>query len=117
LLVGYETILDGGCSTYTMPRAWHRECRAFVEQADGSKITCREMRSGHYGIQRRTQILNLNGATVRFYPETGTEERVTMVANSPYPYVKNPVAFTVEDGPMGLHCVAKGVTGTLVISW
>lgn len=117
LLVGYETILDAGCSTYIMPRAWHRECRVFVEQTDGSKVTCREMRSGHYGVQRRTQILNLQDATVRFYPETGTEKRVSMVVNSPYPYVKNTIPFTLEDGSMGVYCEAKNVTGNLIISW
>lgn len=117
LLVGFETILDGGCATYTMPRAWHRECRVFVEQADGAKPACREMRSGHYGVQRRTEIKNLENATVRFYPEPGTEEQVTMVVNSPYPFVKNAIPFTREDGPMGRHCVATNVTGTLIVSW
>jgi len=117
LLVGFETILDGGCSTYTMPRAWHRECRVFVEQADDSKLACREMLSGHYGVRRRIQIQNLQNATVRFYPETGTEERVAMVVNSPYPYVENAVEFSREDGPPGCHCLARDVTGTLIISW
>ena len=117
LLVGCETILDGGCATYTMPRAWHRECRVFVEQADGSKLSCLEMLPGHYGVRRRTQIRNLQNATVRFFPETGTEDRVTMVVNSPYPHVKNAIEFSREDGPLGRHCVAHDVSGTLIISW
>lgn len=117
LLLGCETILDGGCATYSMPRAWHRECRVFVEQADGSKLSCLEMLPGHYGIRRRTQIRNLQNATVRFFPETGTDDRVTMVVNSPYPYVKNAIEFSREDGPLGRHCAAHDVSGTLIISW
>jgi hypothetical protein len=117
LLIGYETILDGGCATYTMPRAWHRECRVFVEQADGSKLTCREMPSIHYGVRRRIEVRHLDHGTVRFYPETNTEDQVTMVVNSSYPYVKNPISFSREDGPMGAHLTAREVTGNLIISW
>jgi len=42
---------------------------------------------------------------------------VTMVVNSPYPYVKNAIEFSREDGPLGRHCAAHDVSGTLIISW
>src|SRR5690606_31021861 len=35
LLLGLETILENGHSTYQLPTSWNRECRVVVEQKDG----------------------------------------------------------------------------------
>jgi hypothetical protein len=67
LLLGYETDLANGFSVYSMPKAWHRESRIFVEQADGI-VSCQEIHSGEKGIDRRIQVTGLKNATVRIYP-------------------------------------------------
>ncbi|HVW59243.1 MAG TPA: hypothetical protein VHC48_04380, partial [Puia sp.] len=45
VFTGLETRLENGYSTYSMPTAWHRECRIFVEQAKGI-LSCKEEYSG-----------------------------------------------------------------------
>jgi len=49
VLLGLETQLAPGRSTYTMPRAWRRECRVFVEQ-DNGEVSCVERHSGQIGV-------------------------------------------------------------------
>jgi hypothetical protein len=118
LLVGAETRLVNGAATYTMPRAWHRECRVFVEQAEDSLISCREQHSGHIGIKRRLHITGLREATVRFYPEPGRERSLQMLVSPQFPYLvgdfREPIPCEARFG----HCVQIGpVSGELLISW
>ena len=63
LLIGYETMLEDGASVYSLPKAWHRESRIFIEQVDGM-ISCHEVHSGEKGIERRIRVTGLENATV-----------------------------------------------------
>ncbi|MBM4459391.1 MAG: hypothetical protein FJ011_16815 [Chloroflexi bacterium] len=72
LLTGYETELIGGYSNYSFPRAWHRECRVFVQQQADSQLSCAEFCPlERKGLKRRVLVKGLVDATVRFYPESG----------------------------------------------
>jgi hypothetical protein len=117
LLIGFETELAEGRSTYTMPRAWHRECRVFVEQA-GGELSCVEQPSVQYGVKRRLRVTGLKDATVRFYPEpddTGT--LVRMYANAHYPYKRGKIDYAPGDTSLG-HCLeVANVSGSLTIAW
>ena len=85
ILVGLETWLEDGRSTYALPRAWRRECRVFVDGQDEGQISCVEQHSGEIGVRRRLFLRGLQNATVRFYPEAGTEASVRMLQNPAYP--------------------------------
>jgi len=116
LLLGFETQLIEGCSTYTMPRAWRRECRVFVEQEKNSELSCVEVHSGEIGVCRRMLVKGLEDATIRFYPEGSGEVR--MLVNAGYPYETGEIEYGIGNNTTFGHClVAREISGSLLISW
>jgi hypothetical protein len=119
ILHGYETWLENGHSTYSMPRAWHRECRCFVEQAEEGEISCVERISDEIGIRRRFLVTGLKNATLHFYPEirpAGPPVRMESGrkgANS-FDSAKR-LEYSPEES--GRRLVVRGITGDLLISW
>lgn len=118
LLKGLETLLVNGRSTYCMPRAWHRECRVFIEQKEDGLISCKEWRPFHVGVHRRLLLDGLKNAAVRFYHEPGTEANVKMLRNPKDPCIEGDfIKFHREDNAYGRHLVAENISGKLSISW
>ncbi|NUQ01093.1 MAG: hypothetical protein HUU35_14690, partial [Armatimonadetes bacterium] len=118
LLLGCETRLDHGHATYTMPRAWHRECRVFVEQERSALLACREVTHEEIGLKRRFQVTGLHEATVRFYPETGFEESTRFLRNPVWPFLVGeflPAEWRTDQ--RGRYLELRGVSGPLLISW
>ena len=116
LLVGAETFLETGRATFTMPRAWHRECRCLVNQAADGELSCVERYSGHVGITRRLHLRGLKDAEVHFLPEWpagGT--KVIMGANDLRTHRTDSIPYDTADG--GRRLVARKITGELLISW
>ncbi|RAJ91101.1 hypothetical protein LX87_05318 [Larkinella arboricola] len=117
LLTGYETELANGYSVYNLPKAWHRESRFFVEQADGI-VSCQEMTSGVQHMKRCVRLTGLKNATVRIYPDEGvTAEGLNVYTNVNYPWKKGKTAFKPGDPKLGKHYVIENVTGTLTAFW
>jgi hypothetical protein len=110
LLLGCETWLDGGHSVYHMPRAWHRECRCFVEQACDAELSCVEATAEEIGIRRRILLRGLRGATVHFYPELRPDDSPVRMecADRRIPYSRE---------ESGRRLVAQDVSGDLRIAW
>lgn len=118
LLIGCETWLAGGESTWTMPRAWHRECRVFVEQETDARLSCREVHAGMVGVHRRLQVTGLQAATVRCFPPLESAGAVRFLVNGAYPYVVGDFREPVEYADAaGQYLEINDVTGTLLISW
>ncbi len=119
ILKGNETWFEGGHSTYSMPRAWHHECRCFVEQAAEGEISCVERISEEIGIRRRLMLAGLKNATVHFYPEirpAGPPVRMESgEAHASFFATEKQVAYVPEES--GRRLVAHDVTGDLLISW
>lgn len=117
LLLGFQTDLNNGHSTYTMPTAWSRESRIFVEQADG-ELSYKELHSGQKGVSKRFFVGGLKDATVRIYPEGHvTLESINVYLNARYPWKEGKIAVARADEKFG-HCFeVKNVTGDLVVSW
>ena len=117
VLIGFQTKLINGYSTYQLPTAWHRECRIFVEQQEGI-VSCKEGHSGQKEISRRLHVAGLKNATVRIYPpENITEQTLQVFLNAAYPYKKGQVGFKAGDPKLGKHFVVENVTGELTIAW
>ena len=106
--------MKDGFAHYTMPRAWHREVRCFVEQQAEGEISCLERHSGHLGIERRLLLKGLNNATVHFLPEN-PGARVIMALNRIVPHNEESLPFERQDD--GRRLVIRNVTGDLAISW
>ena len=117
LLLGLETKLENGNSTYIMPTAWNRECRIFVEQNDGI-VLCKELHSGQVGITKRFQVSGLKNATIRIYPKDDvTTQTFHAYANSDYPWKTGQISFKAGNEKLGKYFVVEKVTGSLVVSW
>ena len=117
LLLGLQTQLEKGHSTYTFPTAWHRECRVFIEQEEGL-ISFEELHSGQKGITKRFVVRGLQNATVRIYPEDDvSKEDFNAYLNAGYPWKKGQITFKEGDAALGKHFVVEQVTGSLVVSW
>lgn len=118
LLAGLETQLVDGHACYTPAKAWFRECRVFVDQADGGPLSCRIRHSGFPAIRRRLEITGLDRARVRFFAEPGSEGRVEMTRNGDVPCLNaERVPYVAEADRLGTYLQADGLTGQLMISW
>ncbi|MDP0495391.1 MAG: hypothetical protein Q7Q73_04205 [Verrucomicrobiota bacterium JB024] len=116
LLLGKETQLHDGSSTYRQPRGWRNECRVFVDQPEGW-LKHIEHLPGQIGVARRMFVHGLKDATVRFFPPAGCGP-VSLWMNPLHPYITGEdEPLHRIDSPSGLILETKRkVTGTLLIS-
>ena len=114
LLLGYETVLQNGYSSYRLPRAEHRECRVFVEQQEDTLLSCREIPPTEYDTRRRLEVTGLEDATVRFYPESYAIGNCQITLNPPdgIYYATEPI----DPQWKGNCCEMRHVTGRLVLA-
>ncbi len=119
LLIGYETILEDGCSIYHLPRAQHRECRIFVRQTESTEtVSCIERTQEELEITRRLQVTGLKDADVYIYPDDRVrQDQLNVYLNADRPWRSGKIG--VEKAPEYFgHCfLVRGVTGKLVVSW
>jgi hypothetical protein len=114
LLLGHEAWLEDGHAVYHLPRAWRREVRVFVDQAQGGEIACVEGTHEQMGTVRRFWVKNLKDANVVIYPEAG--RTATVLCDPVWPFfLGQAVEHTVEDG--GRRIVCHHVTGNLSVIW
>ncbi|WP_339789633.1 hypothetical protein [uncultured Imperialibacter sp.] len=117
IIIGWETQLKNGASTYRFPKSFFEESRFFVEQEDGV-ISCFDIPLATKGTKRRIQLTGLKNAKVRFYPPTGVAgESVKVVLNSSYPFGKGQLEGQSEGKFGGDYYLYENVTGQLVVSW
>lgn len=117
VLTGFETRLDKGAAGYYFPTAWHKECRAFVEQ-DSGIISCKEIYSGDKDISRRLKITGLKNAVVRIYPDENINaSKFHAYLNAAYPWKTGKQTFQQGDPVYGKYFEIKNITGSLVVAW
>jgi hypothetical protein len=117
ILTGYETRLHKGAAGYSLPTAWHRECRVFIEQEDGI-VSCKEIYSGDKDITRRIKISGLKNAIARIYPgEHVPAEKFHAYRNAAYPWKTGKQDFAKGDPKYGDYFEIKNITGELVVAW
>ncbi len=118
LLLGFETYIEDGFSTYHMPRAWHRECRVFVNQQKATVVSCVEIPAVSYWGKRKIAVRGLENATVRFYPESGFEQTTKVLLNAKDPYViGEPVESALRHDSSGRYIEVINASGTLIFAW
>lgn len=117
LLLGYETLLENGYSQYHMPRAFHKECRVFVEQKDTSVISYHEVCPVSYMMRRRVMVTGLQDATVRFMVRKGWAEKTELLVNPSWQMAAGIIPEQeIIETPYGAIIEARYVTGDLLIS-
>jgi len=113
LLLGMETWIEEGHSTYTLSRAVHKEIRCLVDQSESSEVSCVEAIPEYPFVYRRLLVKGLRHATVHFYPEN--DRKVIMRVNENRSFVNDSLPFERTEG--GSRLVIKSVTGELNIAW
>ena len=117
LLLGMETWIENGLSSYNQQRGWRNECRVFVQQPDGHLQHTEEL-PGQIGVTRRMWVRGLRDATLRFFPPTGAGP-VTFWANPLWPFISGESAPLREvqtpHGPLVEN--SSPLSGTVLISW
>jgi len=113
--VGCDVFIESdGCGSMALSRAWHRECRVFVQQSDPGEVSCAERTSGAVDVQRRLAVTGLKNATVIFYHDSSAiGARVRFQEEPPYPGLGRDIPS--EAGTPG-RTVAHNVSGTVLIS-
>jgi hypothetical protein len=120
LLVGHETVLENGHSTYILPRAWHYECRVFVDQKEDTRLKCAEVcPSERRNLRRHILVAGLSDANLRFYPEPGREPVVLLKTPRPDGNVPFNTRIPFERGEdgTGSFIYIENATGDLVFAW
>ncbi|MGQ9629502.1 MAG: hypothetical protein ACUVXI_04195 [bacterium] len=118
LLIGWETRLKEGFSTYSFGRTYHEECRVFVEQEAETTISCTEYPSRSTSIRRRLKLSGLDGATLRFFREADSlEDHPVSIAraNGMPTGREEKIPYELEMG--GLRVLVRNVSGSIMISW
>jgi len=115
LLLGYETTLKDGYSSYRFPRAEHKECRIFIEQ-DGGIVSAFEDTHSSFKFRRRIAITGLENATVRFFGEAYCADQVVGMLNSRKNGCRLSEPFDggiVHSAEYGTYFEARNVTGEM----
>lgn len=115
LLLGYETELKAGWSSYHFPRAEHKECRIFIEQESGV-VSAFEDIHGSFKFRRRIAVTGLQNATVRFFGESYCAHQVVGMLNSRKNGCRQSEPFDggiVHSEEHGTYFEARNVTGEM----
>ncbi|MBI4978859.1 MAG: hypothetical protein HZC28_15380 [Spirochaetes bacterium] len=118
ILNGLTTRIINGQSSYHMSTAWRRECRVLIDQKTDSDVSCNEQCSGMVGVTRRVRLRGMKNATIRFFAEPGTEDRVSFLKNPRDPFLKGDfVKPRREQTGNGVCLTIDDVSDDLLISW
>jgi len=115
LLLGYETELQEGCSSYRLPRAEHKECRIFIEQESGVVSAFEDIHSS-FKYRRRIAVEGLQNATVRFFGESYCADQVVGMLNARGNGCRESKPFDwsiVHSEKYGTYFEARNVTGEM----
>ena len=115
LLLGYETELQDGYSSYRLPRAEHKECRIFIEQESGVVSAIEDIPSS-FKYRRRLAITGLQNATVRVFGESYCADQVVGMLNSRKNGCRQSEPFDggiVHSKEYGTYFEARNVTGEM----
>ena len=118
LLIGWETRLESGFSTYTFGRSYHEECRVFIEQEADTVVSCKEEASRNMDVRRRIRVSGLENATVRFYREADAMDCPVSIGEHTGGFARgrpDDVDYELEAG--GRQLVARGVSGGIIFTW
>ena len=112
VLIGMEAEMTGGRSVYRFGRGEHRECRAFIEQADGV-ISCREAPPVNARYRRAIRIRGLKDATVRLFGEKGCECAVSVARSTDVTPEFDERFRWGQDERYGSYLEAEHITGSI----
>lgn len=118
LFIGAQNRVEGDVTVYSGPAAWHQVCRSFIQQKETSVVECRILTAIQHGVSHRLLLSGLRGATVRFFPEPGSEETLKILRAPKFPYFLGDfVEPHFLDHRLGRLVTVENVTGEILFSW
>lgn len=116
VLIGHEVNIQNGIGIYHFPRAFHKECRVFVEQETGT-ISMSEYGPVSVIMERRVLLEGLQNATVYIFPENNEPQKCELLLNSSKPHsIGEQLDYEIVETPWGMALKAVDVTGKIMIS-
>ena len=103
-----ETLVRNGVSIMRMPRAWHKECRLFIESCDDGVISGKERTVNYPGRVRCVEYLGLKNATLHFLPPPEAAGKLEVTLNETM--LRD---VKVKDSLLTM----KGISGNLKLYW
>ena len=118
LFIGMQNAVATNATMYSGPRSWHHVCRVFVEQSAASRIECRIIPPVQHGYTLRLLVSGARDATLHFFPEPGTEERLEILRDPMFPYFVGEFDTPrVMRDSRGVHVTVEHVNGEILFSW
>ena len=88
-----------------------------MEQTDSGVISCRNVPLDRPGVRRRLECTGLKDATIRFFPEPGSEDSLKFVANHRAELEKRFIDFKVEETPYGKCITLRNMSDSVIAFW
>lgn len=118
VFTGHSVAIEQATTRWAGPPSWHLECRVFVLQEEASQVRCQIVPPIQHGATLRLLVSGLRSATVRFFPEPGTAEKLEILRAPKFPYfVGDFVTPRIAHTPLGQQVTVEDVTGELLFSW
>jgi hypothetical protein len=118
LFPAMQNRVENGTTLYSGPASWHHVSRAFVVESGQATVTCRILPPVQQGYTLRLLLSGLKNATVRFFPEPGTEKALEILLQPKFPYfVGDFVKPVFEESSHGRHVTVHHVGGEILFSW
>jgi hypothetical protein len=117
LFTGLKNKIEGGSTVYKGPPSWHHICRAFVAQPYSGTVECRILPPIQHGCHGRLLISGARRATVRFFPEPGTEESLEILRNPQFPYFVGEFEKPRFGFSGGVCVTVENVEDEILFSW
>ena len=111
ILIGFETEMINGHSSYRFDRAEHRECRIFVDQKENGVLSCREEPPVNVRFRRFIALRGLKDATIRFVSEKERECMATQVKYRSDTPIEDKRFTLVQDEKYGEYLYGEHIDG------
>lgn len=118
LFIGMQNQIEGNTMLYSGNSAWHHVARVFIQQEKSARIECRILPPIQYGVTARLLVTGLTNATVRFFPEAGTEDHLEILRAPLFPYfIGDFVKPKFVQHRQGTLVEVENVSGEILFSW
>jgi hypothetical protein len=115
VFTGSQVTVENSTTQYAGPPAWHHQCRVFVQQAESSRVECRIIPPIQHGYTLRLLVSGLRDATLRFFPEPGTSEKLEILRDPKFPYFVGD--FLEPEWEDSGAAKITGISGEVIFSW
>ena len=113
-----ETRILNGDALWHPGRAWRRECRCFIRQAQDSVISSKIQTCYYPDCAGRYNYAGLRDAEVRFFPPSGCGRVEVQWGESPIPELSETLLEPEwEDTFLGRCIVLRHISGYLSFAW